>query len=375
MKNNMRYIKQIGVFVLALVVSASCVKWEEETQPTMDAASTLTISVSAVADSSFTVQVSNSSAGYVALHLFQGSNNALPETDEEKEAFLTGNIVSMEYVSVQTAAGESYQVTFSDGIEQDMPYEVLAVAINADGVPSEGQSVALKTADSHPPVFMDSSPASGFDAIWEGDAIVLIYDEYIMGGMDTSFVFTSFYTGVEDSMATIFTMGNMVAVYPSILFEEGDYVFLSWSAGAITDMSGNPAEGMLSYYDEEYNFYGVYTRRVRPPREAVSVGPADADSLASGADIVITFDDAVYPDSYIDKSMISLSYYDVDGIPDVVEYIDPGLLTFDGVTVTIPQPIAADSGWYVELWVDEEAFDIGFYVPNAEIGGLWWTYE
>jgi hypothetical protein len=282
--------------------------------------------------------------------------------------------VSMDYRSVETAAGQLYQVTFSDGIEQDMPYEVLALASNSDGVPSEGQSVTLTTADSHPPVFQDSYPTPGYDAVWEGDYIVLIYDEYIKGGLDTSFVFTSFYSGLEDPDATIYAMGNMVAIYPSIQFPEGDYVFLSWSEGAITDMSGNPAVGMNSYYDEEYNFYGVYTRMVRPPRAAVSVGPADADSIASGADIVITFDEEVNADRYIDKSMISLAYYDSDGMPDIVEYIDPALLVFDGMTVTIPQPIAADYGWTVELMVAEEAFDIGYFVPNAEITGAWWIY-
>ncbi len=258
---------------------------------------------------------------------------------------------------------------------QNSSYEVIAIANNGDGVVGEGQVLAIRTSDKWSPEFVDSSPTSGFDAVFEGDAIVLIFDEYVMGGTDTSFVFTTFYSGIEDADATIFAMGNMVAVYPSVELPQGDYVFLSWSEGAITDLSGNPVAPMNSYYDEDYNFYGVFTRMVRPPREAVSVGPAESDSLASGADIVITFDDGVSPDRYIDKSMISLSYYDLDDLPVEVKYIDPALLVFDGMTVTIPQPVMADSGWTVELVVDEEAFDIGYFVPNAEVYGYWWTHE
>jgi hypothetical protein len=220
---------------------------------------------------------------------------------------------------------------------------------------------------------VESSPAPGFDAIWENDGIILVFDENVKPG-ENSFVFTSFYTGVEDTDATVLSSGNLIQVTPSIEFAEGDYVFLSWSDGAVTDMSGNPAAGLNSYYDEDFNFYGIYVRRVRPAREAVSVGP-DADSLAMGADIMITFDDDVNPDRGIDKSMISLTYYDLDDLPDVVEYIDPATLVFDGMSVTIPQPMVADSGWVVELMVAEEAFDIGFFVPNAEISGAWWTHE
>ncbi|MCK4991210.1 MAG: hypothetical protein KAS29_12015, partial [Bacteroidales bacterium] len=117
MKNNIKYIKRIGIFVLALVISAACVKWEEETRPSLDSASTVTLAVLSAGDSSVVVSFSNSSNGYVALNLYEGTGNAVPTELEDREAMLTGNVSSMEYYSAQTEVGTVYQVTFEGLIQ------------------------------------------------------------------------------------------------------------------------------------------------------------------------------------------------------------------------------------------------------------------
>ncbi len=77
MKKNKKYIKLIGIFVLALVISASCAKWEQETSPKLDAASEVTLAVLSVGDSSVVVGFSNSSNGYVSLNLYDGTGNPI----------------------------------------------------------------------------------------------------------------------------------------------------------------------------------------------------------------------------------------------------------------------------------------------------------
>ena len=75
MKNNIKYIKLIGIFVLALVISAACVQWEEEDSPTLDSPSTVTLGVISVGDSSVVISYSNSLDGYVSLNLYAGFGN------------------------------------------------------------------------------------------------------------------------------------------------------------------------------------------------------------------------------------------------------------------------------------------------------------
>ena len=367
-------MKGIGLFVVVMLVSISCVKWEEEKQPTMESASNVSLDLSAVGDSSITVTVSNSATGYIAVHLFEGSGLAVPDDRETKESLMTGNVASMAYYSIPSTSGQSYAVTFTEGIMQDASYEVMAFASNADGVISDGKLVGVTTSDAYAPVLVETDPAPGTDAIFEqGASITLYFDEAVVVDDSKEFTFNTLFGGISEA-GTAVASGNAVVVSPVSDFAEGDYVFLSWPDGAVTDPSGNPAEGMTSGLDEEGYLMGIYTRMVRPPREPVSVGP-EADSIPLGSSIEIVFDDEVNPDDYIEQGMISLAYYDADGNPVSVEYPDPATLTFNEMTATVPQsnPNAA-AGWSVELMIDEAAFDIGFYVPNAELSGSWNLY-
>jgi hypothetical protein len=374
MKSIHKYTKLTFIFMLALAISGACVKWEEETRPILEPASSVSLGVGSVTDSAFVIQVSSTKDGYIALHLFGGTGHEVPGSEEEKEAFLTNNIVSMGYASVKVTSGETCSVTFSDGIEQNSVYDVIAMANNTDGIMSEGRLITVRTSDIYPPVFLGSSPASGIDAVYEqGEMIVLIFDESVFVDRSKEFIFTTLFSGMSEAAGEVLTQGNLVGVVPASDFPEGDYVFLSWPEGAVMDFRGNMAAAMESYLDEENNFYGVYTRMVTPPREAESIGPG-GDSIPSGADIVITFNDTVSADKDLEKGMISLGYTDISGLPDHTEYLDPAALLFEGTTVTVPQSFAADPGWGVTLSVDEEAFDIGYFVPNAEVNSSWRIY-
>ena len=151
MKNNIKYIKRIGIFVLALVMTAACVKWESETSPTLGSPSTVTLAVLSAGDSSVTVSFSSTASGYVALNLFDGTGNEVPTEESDLEAFLTGNVSSMEYYRAGTEVGTVYQHTFH-GLIQNASYEVVGVANNSDGVVSQAVLLGITTGDSHPPM-------------------------------------------------------------------------------------------------------------------------------------------------------------------------------------------------------------------------------
>ena len=193
MKNNIKYIKRIGIFVLALVISAACVKWEEETSPSLDSASTVTLAVLSAGDSSVVVSFSNSSNGYVALNLYEGTGNAVPTELEDREAMLTGNVSSMEYYSAQTEVGTVYQVTF-EGLIQNASYEVMGVANNGDGVVSVVEVLPLATADSHPPVLTGTDPEVGYSPVLPVDgSVVLVFDEPVLYDDTKDLTFSEFY--------------------------------------------------------------------------------------------------------------------------------------------------------------------------------------
>lgn len=371
MKIAHKYIRQLGAFLLVTLLMVSCTEFEEYSSTTFGPGPTISLSAVAAMDSSITVSVTSNAAGYASVALYAGTGNAVPEDPED---LATGNIVSMDFQSKKVAANQAVNFTFRSGIVQDATYEFMAVANNADGKVSDVATLTVTTADTHAPMLVETDPESSYSSLLEAGApITLYFDEAVVYDNTKEFTFTTLYLGMSEPAASVEVSGNAVAVYsPDI--PEGEYVMLSWPEGAIKDASGNAAAGMESYYDADNGvIIGVYIRRVRPPREAVSVAP-EADSIASGGDIVITFDNTVKADGNISQDMIILEYYNEEGVFTSSMAVDPGDLVFDGMTVTVPQSYAAAAGWWVDLTVDEAAFDIGLYVPSAEVTGSWRIY-
>ena len=297
MKNNIKYIKRIGIFVLALVISAACVKWDEETSPPMDPASTVTLGVSSVGDSSVVISYSNSSAGFVALNLFAGTGNTVPTELEDREAMLTGNVVSMDYYTGETVGGETYTVTF-DGLIQDASYEVMGVANNADGIVSDVVVQVVNTADSHPPVLLDTDPVVGYDPVLPVDgSVTLIFDEPIAYDNTKDLTFSEFFDGEDVLAGDVTVSGNTATVSLGADLTNRDYVLLSYPEGTFTDLTGNQVAAMDSYLDGNA-FVGLYWRAEAMDFEAISVTPVE-DLVLSGFDIVVTFAEEVDADLVI----------------------------------------------------------------------------
>ncbi len=371
MKNNIKYIKRISIFVLALVIAAACAKWESETSPTLESASTVTLAVLSAGDSSVVISFANSSNGYVGLNLYEGTGNAVPTEKEDREAMLTGNVTSMEYYSAETATGNVYQVTFT-GLVQDASYEVMGVANNGDGVVSEVAVQVVNTSDSNPPVLTVTDPEVGLDAVLPVDgSVVLVFDEAVVYDDTKALTFSEFYDA-EDVVAGVVVDGNMVTVTPGEDLTNRDYVMLSYPEGAFTDLSGNLTAEMDSYFTGT-GFAGLYWRAEGKEFEAVSIAPAE-EVVPAGFDIVVTFAERVrltdgYGDPLVMDGDITLSYD--NGLDVLTKAVLASELSADGNDLTITQSYLAGPGVEVTLNIPAELIDIGNRNPNAEVTASW----
>ena len=82
MKNHMKYITHVGIFVLAMVV-VSCTEFEEYSSKSFGSGPTITLAQVSVQDSTFTISATSSADGYVSVILLSGSGNTLPEDPED----------------------------------------------------------------------------------------------------------------------------------------------------------------------------------------------------------------------------------------------------------------------------------------------------
>lgn len=364
----MKYIKRIGIFVLALVVAAACVKWEEETSPGMESASTITLGVLSVGDSSVVISFSNSSDGFVALNLFEGTGNTIPTELEEREALLTGNVISMEYYTAETEVGNVYQVTF-EGLVQDASYEVIGVGNNSDGIVSEAVVQVVNTADSHPPVLTGTDPEVGYADVLPVDGpVVLYFDEPVLYDDTKDVTFTEFYDGVDVVAGSVTVDGNMVSITPGETITNRDYVMLSYPAGTFTDASGNQAAEQVSYFDPGTGaLIGLFWRAVTAEFEATAITPEDA-VVPTGFDIVVSFAEPVDADDVVDGD-ITLSYD--DGTDVLIKAVLASEISAAGNDLTITQSYAAPPGVEVTLSIPAELLSIGYGNPNAEVTATW----
>jgi len=370
MKIANKYIRQSGAFLLAMLLLVSCAEFEEYTSTTYGSGPTVTLSLVSVQDYSITVAVTSSASGYATVALFKGTGNTVPDSVN----LVRGNVSSLDKKTAKTVANEPTQFTFSTDLVQDTEYELMAAANNADGKLSKVVTLTVKTDDTNPPVLLETDPPSSYSAVLEdGAPITLYFDEPVVYDQTKEFIFSTLYTGMSVAAEDVVVSGKAVAVYPPDI-PQGEYVMLSWPEGVVTDASGNPAEEMVSeYIADEGIIVGVYTRRVRPPRAPVSVEPA-ADSIASGAAIVITYDNVVTASSSISQDMIILEYYNDEGVFNHAMAVDPTTLVFSGMTVTVPQAYSAPYGWWVDLYVEGGAWNILYGVPCTEISESWRIY-
>jgi hypothetical protein len=147
MKIANKYIKGLSLLSLMALLVVSCTEFKEFESKELGPAPNITLSLTSVKDSTFTVSVTSDGDGYASVILLPGSGNPVPE---DAENLLTGNIQSLEFQSKMVKANQATQFTF-EGLFQWALYEVQSAANNADGKISEVAALTIGTDDNHGP--------------------------------------------------------------------------------------------------------------------------------------------------------------------------------------------------------------------------------
>jgi hypothetical protein len=361
MKKNIKYIKRIGIFLLALMV-VSCNEFQEFESTTYGAGPTISLAQVSVQDSSFTVSVTSSTDGFASVILNPGTGNTPPDAED----LLTGNISAMEYQSKAVTANTATNFTFN-GLVQDAAYEVMAAANNGDGKPSEVSTLAVGTEDTNPPVLLGTDPEVGYTPVLPVDgSVVLIFDEPVLYDDTKDLTFSEFFDGQDVVAGSVTVNGNAVTVTLGEDLTNRDYVWLSYPEGAFTDASGNLAAEMVTYQDGN-TFVGLYWRAVAKDFEAVTILP-EADVVPTGFDIVVSFAEEVDA-ADVEDGDITLTYD--DGTDILIKSVMASEVSAAGNDLTITQSYLADPGVEVTLNIPAGLLSIGIGNPNAEVTRSW----
>jgi len=366
MKIANKYLRLSGAFLLVAILVFSCAEFEEHESTTYGSGPTVNLALVSAQDSSFTVSVTSSADGYATMILLPGTGNDVPEDPED---LLTDNIESLASQTKHVSANQPTNFTFT-GLVQWAMWEVMAAANNTDGKVSDVATLALNTEDSHAPELVGTDPGVGYDPVVPvGGPVVLVFDEPVQYVDGLDLIFTEFYDGEDVAAASVEIVDWFTAVVtPGEDFSPYDYVMLSYPEGAFTDYAGNPIAAMTSYFDADAGalvglFWGVEYMEYG----AASIAP-DADTVQTGFDIEITFDDVV-DISGVENGDITISY--ADTVNTFIKGVLASEISAADNTMTITQTHTAASGDVVTLTVPAGILEIGYGNPNTEITAHW----
>lgn len=362
MKNHIKYIKQVGIFVLALFV-VSCTEFKEYESTSYGPGPTVSIAPVAAQDSALTISVTSDADGSASVILLAGSGNTPPEDPAD---LATGNISAMDFQAKHVVANTATNFSF-DGLVQDATYEVMAVGTNLNGKYSEVVTLAVATDDSYPPVLLDTDPGVGYDPVLPVDgSVVLYFDEPVLYDDTKDLVFTELFDGADVLAGSVTVDGSEVTVALGENLTNRDYVLLSYPEGAFTDLAGNLAAGVESYVDGD-QLVGLFWRAETKDYDAVTITPEEA-VVPAGFDIVVSFAEEVDIEDVADGD-ITLTYD--DGRNVLIRDVLVSELSATGNDLTITQSYAAAPGMVVTLDIPSETLSVGYGNPNAEVTASW----
>jgi len=342
-------ILSIGIYI------AGCNQLEEYESSEVLAKPTATLSVSAVADSSFTLDISTDMAGYLGYAVSSDTANSV-EAISILSLSLEGEpgIVDNEIFQLESDGGKVLNI---GGLMPNTYYKVFSASNNNDGVESDVQSFILKTDDGIGPGFVSSSPAISPEAsVVVGTDIVLTFDEPIQVDTNKVFTFTYFYEGVTEELSAdnSYVSGKTVTIPQPHTGHAGDYFFLSWEAGAVTDLSGNPCDERISgivggylagnYYRFEKVNFSVTDKSINP----------DPDSIMAVHDFAV---DLSFPFEIeleeLTSDMVKFRY--INWLGTVTTEVDAAdnCEIINDTTLRITQPHLADNGDNIALYLAE----------------------
>lgn len=371
-------MKKIQIYLIAILtlgmVIAGCNNQMEDYESTpADAAPTATIAVEGVGDSTFTLTIGSNASGYLGFILVSDTT-LMPAAIN----IISGNWDGEAGVIATTAYkldASGTMVLPLGGLLPDSYYKVYTAASNTDGMESEVVSYTIKTNDNYGPTFSSSSPEISEDAVVAiGADIVLSFDEPILKGSG-KFTFNYFTEGVSMDADSVVVNGNSITIVQPHMAYAGDYVFLSWEEGAVTDLSGNVCEARESAFIAGTGLVGNYYRTVNVgwAIETDSITPSEAalSDLNFAIKIIAPFAVELNQD-YVDGDL-SL-FVTGSGMSSTYSLAASNIMVTDSA-IMIMKPFTPDYGQTVSLIINEGVFlEAGYDNPCTAIesGSVEW---
>ncbi|HYQ55974.1 MAG TPA: hypothetical protein VEP89_01420 [Draconibacterium sp.] len=367
-----------AVLLLGLLIT-SCEDWDEYKSADLAGAPDITLNLVSVLDSAVMVSVNTNVAGYVSVLITEDTSLTVDDIDAEQ--LLVGNQsgLEQELISVENAGLVEY--TFTTDLIQNHWYQVFAVATNEDGVFSLVEGQRVMTDDTYAPVLVSTTPTKSAEAAQDNLFSVAITFSEPVQVVDTSMFHFSYYYGdetIDVQALEVSESGNVVTVYqdPDNVPYNGEWVFLSWEEGAVTDFqSGTPnkVEAKVSGVIDGF-LEGLYWRVQHVPFDIVTdnfmpeVGSAVSDPQM---DIMYKFP---YPVSFTtdnegapvyENGDINVSFW-TEGKQTILD-IPADYLTLTGgdSILVISLPEAAQYGNDVSVNIAEGVVEDIYGNPNA----------
>ncbi len=354
-------MKKIILYIAAIfligVYIAGCNQLEDYESTEVLSKPTATLSVSAVADSGFVLAVSTDMAGYLGYAISSDTSRSLSEAISILSLSLSGGsgIVANQAFKFSAAKDTTINVK---GLMPNTYYKVFAASNNLDGVESEILSFLLKTNDGTGPEFVSSSPAvSNEAAVPVGSDIVLTFNEPVKVNTDKKFIFTYYFENVtvEINPDESYASGNKITIPQPHEGHPGDYFFLSWEEGVVTDLSDNPCaerisgviEGSLrgNYYRFEFLNFSVVKASVVPENDSVV---ADHSFIVD-----ISFPFTIKLEKDLDPDMVKFRYTNWLGTVTTEVVAARNCEIVNDTTLRITQPHYPANGDRIALYLAE----------------------
>ena len=247
-------------------------------------------------------------SGSITLQRSGGGMVTIPVSSAQVS--VSGSVVTIN-PTADLLAGTVYTLSFSAGVFQDL-------AGNNAGSLTRSFTTAVAL-DSTPPTINSSVPAiGGGGTINSPDNIILTYNEPVQKGSGN---ITIGAITIPVSSAQVSISGAVVTINPSADLLTGTSYTLSFSAGVFQDLAGNNA-GSLTL-----NFSTAAALDTTPPTIASSVPANGATGVAVGANIVLTYSEAVQ------KGSGSMTISSAGGM--VTISVSSALVSVSGAVVTI----------------------------------------
>lgn len=228
----------------------------------------------------------------------------------------------------------------------------------------------LPSADTTAPLLQSLSPADNASSVTVGANLVLGFNEPVRAGSGTIILFhadgTPFRSIQAGDVQQLHFSGNTVTIDPSVNLpgEQGFYVTLS--AGALSDLSGNPFAGWTDA--TRWNFGTSHVDTSAP--QIVTLTPADdASKVAIGANLVIGFDETIVAGS---GNIVLLRG---SQSTTTIAATDSARVKISGNTVTIDPGLDLAAGSNYTVTIDSGAFRDASGNSFAGLNGSSWNFS